>query len=175
MTAMNQPKSEFDEFLYASIAEEQNGTWLSVLSALARSNVDPWEEAARLARLPRDAARRSLTTLIAGTPDGPSARKNPEALVERLMSLLPRGGAARRPPLNVEAQRLVAPPNATAAARALTLYIAVVIFLLLVNQWLAGRLAPQLNPPGAASATPGATITQPAPAKSPLPAGPPAS
>lgn len=167
------PRSEFDEFLYASIVEEHNGTWLSVLSALARSNVDPWEEAARLASLPRDAARQSLTTLIAGTPDGPLARKNPEALVERLISLLPRCTAARGPSPTGEPQRLVALPNATATPRAITLYIAAVIFLLLVNQWLEGHLAPQSNPPGAASVTPAAIFTQPAPAKSPLPAGPP--
>ena len=38
---------EFDEFLGASIGEDRNGTGLSVLSAFARLNVDPWEEATR--------------------------------------------------------------------------------------------------------------------------------
>jgi hypothetical protein len=36
---------EFDEFLRASIGEDRNGTGLSVLSAFARLNVDPWQEA----------------------------------------------------------------------------------------------------------------------------------
>jgi hypothetical protein len=39
--------SEFDDFLYASIGEDSNGVLLSVLSALARLDVDPWEEAAK--------------------------------------------------------------------------------------------------------------------------------
>ena len=47
---------EFDEFLGAAIREDRNGTTLSVLSALARLDVDPWREATRLARMPRAAA-----------------------------------------------------------------------------------------------------------------------
>jgi len=35
---------EFDEFLGASLGEDRNGTRLSVLSAFARLNVDPWQE-----------------------------------------------------------------------------------------------------------------------------------
>ena len=34
----------FDEFLCASIVEEKNGMALSVMSAFARRNVDPWQE-----------------------------------------------------------------------------------------------------------------------------------
>jgi hypothetical protein len=33
---------EFDEFLCASIVEEKNGMALSVMSAFARRNADPW-------------------------------------------------------------------------------------------------------------------------------------
>lgn len=43
---------EFDGFLYAQLGEERNGMPLSVLSALAQLQVDPWQKAARLARLP---------------------------------------------------------------------------------------------------------------------------
>jgi hypothetical protein len=42
---------QFGEFLCASIGEEKNGIALSVLSAFARRNVDPWQEAARRARV----------------------------------------------------------------------------------------------------------------------------
>jgi hypothetical protein len=38
----------YNDFLFAPIGEQANGMQLSVLSALARMNVDPWEEAARL-------------------------------------------------------------------------------------------------------------------------------
>ena len=43
--------AEFDDFLFASIGEERNGMLLSVVSALARLNVDPWQGAANLAQL----------------------------------------------------------------------------------------------------------------------------
>jgi hypothetical protein len=39
-------RPEFDDFLYAAIYTDKDGMPLSVLSALARMNVDPWEEAA---------------------------------------------------------------------------------------------------------------------------------
>jgi hypothetical protein len=52
--------SEFDNFLLAPIGDDNNGMLLSVLSALARLDVDPWEEAAVLARLPGDVATRAI-------------------------------------------------------------------------------------------------------------------
>jgi hypothetical protein len=72
--------SEFDVFLFAPIGEDRNGMLLSVLSALARLHVDPWQEAAKLARLPREAATQRLASLIAALPDGPSAHLDPGAL-----------------------------------------------------------------------------------------------
>ena len=87
-------ESEFDEFLYASIGVENNGMLLSMLSALARLNVDPWDEAARLARLPREAAARFLTDLIAAQAAGSSDRADPEMEAKRLTALLPRRVAA---------------------------------------------------------------------------------
>ena len=66
---------QFDEFLCASIGEEKNGMALSVLSAFARRNVDPWQEAARL----------SLAEFSPGAP-GPAS---PREIAERLMAPLP--------------------------------------------------------------------------------------
>jgi hypothetical protein len=77
---------------YAPIAEESNGMLLSVLSALARLNVDPWDEASRLARSPRGAATLFLTILIAALPGGASAPGDPEMHARRLTALPPRGG-----------------------------------------------------------------------------------
>ena len=59
--------SEFDDFLFAPIGEDRNGMLLSVLSALARLDVDPWQEAAQLAGLPGETATQRLASLIAGT------------------------------------------------------------------------------------------------------------
>ena len=79
---------KFDEFLFTPIGEEENGTVLNVMSAFARRNVDPWEEAARLCRLPRDVATRELCAMVAELPSGAN-RASPRAIAERLMSPLP--------------------------------------------------------------------------------------
>jgi hypothetical protein len=80
---------EFDAFLFAQVHEEGKGVLLSVLSALARSDVDPWQEAAELARMPREVASQRLTALIAALPDGPAARLAPATIADRLIKLLP--------------------------------------------------------------------------------------
>jgi hypothetical protein len=70
---------------------------LGVFSALVRLDVDPWEEPAKLARLPEGTATRSLAALITALSDGPAARPDPGAIAPRLMALLPRWGAPTLP------------------------------------------------------------------------------
>jgi hypothetical protein len=41
-------RRDFDKFLFATVGEEINGIPLSVLSALMRLEIDPWNEARRL-------------------------------------------------------------------------------------------------------------------------------
>jgi hypothetical protein len=48
-----------------------NGTLLSVLSALARLDVDAWQEAANLARMSQEGAIQRLASLIAELSGGP--------------------------------------------------------------------------------------------------------
>lgn len=81
--------SEFDDFLFASIGEDRNEMLLTVLTALARRDVDPWLEAAELALLPREIATQRLISLIATLPDAPSACRDPGAIAGRLITLLP--------------------------------------------------------------------------------------
>jgi hypothetical protein len=81
---------EFDDFLFAPIEEDRNGTLLSVLSALARQNLDPWQEAADLARLPVETAIRRMTDWIGALPDAPSGRRDAGAIARRLIARLPR-------------------------------------------------------------------------------------
>jgi hypothetical protein len=57
--------SEFDDFLFAPIGEDRNGLLLRVLSALARLEIDPWQEVAELAGLPGATATQRLASLIA--------------------------------------------------------------------------------------------------------------
>jgi hypothetical protein len=83
--------SEFDDFLFAPIAEESNGMLLSVISALARLDLDPWQEAIKLAGLPRETATKRLASLlIAALTGGPSAHLDPGTIAARLIALLPR-------------------------------------------------------------------------------------
>ena len=62
---------------------------LSVLSALARLDIDPWQEASELARLPGETATQRLASLIAALPDHPSAHLDPGTIAVRLITLLP--------------------------------------------------------------------------------------
>ena len=77
---------QFDAFLYANVDEGGGTTPLSVLSMLARLDLDPWEEAAKLARLPRAAAAKKLFDFIAATSSAPD---NAKTASDRLLKLLP--------------------------------------------------------------------------------------
>jgi hypothetical protein len=83
-------RPEFDDFLYASIDTDKDEMPLSVLSALARLNVDPWEEAAELSELPRVPAAQRLASLIVQLPGGRWTHTEAMTVADRLIELLPR-------------------------------------------------------------------------------------
>lgn len=87
-------KPEFSEFLHASIGEVPNEMPLSVLSGLARLNIDPWCEAAALSALPREAAAQRLALLIERLPGKRWSGDDCRAIAERLATLLPSRGQA---------------------------------------------------------------------------------
>ncbi len=82
--------TEFNNFLFAPIGDDEKGMLVSVLSALARLNLDPWAEAADLARLPKETATRRLASLIAKLPQGALDHLDLSAASVRLIALLPR-------------------------------------------------------------------------------------
>lgn len=88
-SSVSQFRSEFDDFLYAPVDEGNNGTFLSVLSALARLDVDPWQEAANLARMSRENATQRLASLIGALPGGLLAHLDSRTIAARLIALLP--------------------------------------------------------------------------------------
>jgi hypothetical protein len=96
-TADTLQNSDLNKFLHAEIGTEASGMTLSVLSSLARLGIDPWQEAARLARLPRKAAVAALAQTIAGMPASPWPSPNATPIAERLVALLPNGGSASFP------------------------------------------------------------------------------
>jgi len=81
--------SPYNAFLFAAIGEEQVGGPLTVLSALTRLGFDPWQEAARLAGLPRETAARVFAVTIAMLPEGDWKASESEAIAARLVNWLP--------------------------------------------------------------------------------------
>ena len=81
---------------------------LSVLSALARQDIDPWQEAARLSRLPRAAATESLCAMIAALPAEARDPADPRSIAERLAALLPISDAFGRSPQKMAAAGVLA-------------------------------------------------------------------
>ena len=62
---------------------------VSVISALARLDLDPWTEAAELASMPAVGAAERLSSLLSGVADSPVAQPDRETLAARLVALLP--------------------------------------------------------------------------------------
>ncbi len=84
----------FDRFLQAAVDEDRREIQLSVLSALARLDLDPWKEAAELGALAPAAAIERLTLLIAKFPAPVSASRDAAGIASRLVALLPRSRPA---------------------------------------------------------------------------------
>ncbi|MGH6660854.1 MAG: hypothetical protein ACREB6_04900 [Rhodospirillales bacterium] len=80
---------EFDRFLFAPISEDTNGMPTSVISALARLNIDPWQEAARLSELPKEGAAAALCQLISRLPGDRREQSDTQKITTRLIGLLP--------------------------------------------------------------------------------------
>ena len=87
MTALS-GHSEFDRFLLTPLTES-NGLPLTVLSMLARQDIDPIEEAARLSQLPNEAAINSLASKLWKTDNETWSPCEASLLAARLIALLP--------------------------------------------------------------------------------------
>jgi hypothetical protein len=90
---------EFDDFLFAPLGGEINGMRPSVLSALAGLEVDPWQEAAKLAGLPGATATARLASLIALLPNESSVHRDPNTIAAGLVARLPRRVSSNFAPL----------------------------------------------------------------------------
>jgi hypothetical protein len=88
MTELPRLESQYDAFLFASVCEADEMT-LSVLSVLARHDVDPWQEAARLAQLSKDQAVNSLSSKIWKSNSERWSASEASILATRLIELLP--------------------------------------------------------------------------------------
>jgi hypothetical protein len=126
MTAapMSVLRSEFNDFLFAPIGEDKNGMLVSVLSGLARSDVDPWQEAAKLAQLPGEAATKELAALIGALADRAASYPDPRTIAARLIALLPRS-----PGFN-DGQQLTNDARAVLKSAPWWIYVAFMFFVL---------------------------------------------
>ena len=70
---------------------------LSVLSALARFDVDPWQETTSLARMPRERATERLAALIAATTIDFATGLSAATIAARLIALLPQAPSYKVP------------------------------------------------------------------------------
>lgn len=86
---LNPHPPEFERFLYASVGEDRNGYVVTVLSALARLDLDPWKETAELVTLGRDAARARLGTMLARFWDVPALASDHGRVARDLSQMLP--------------------------------------------------------------------------------------
>ena len=139
--------SEFDDFLFSRIGKDKNDTPLSVLSALARLGIDPWQEAAELARLPRETAIERLAFSIAALPDRASAHPEQGTIAARLIALLPRQTSSE-----TLTDGTLANEGDVTKFRAGIYMSVILIALTLVAQWVvASRPAPVGNVDASAS------------------------
>lgn len=130
-------RCEFDKFLYASVGDDNNGMPLTVLSALARADVDPWEEASKLTQLPPERAVTQLASLLGALRNAPVTGLDPARIAAPLIALLP-CPRDRAPPL-LKAFALAAPTKHPAVVSTLLTVFTYLIFMLL-SQWLMGGL-----------------------------------
>ena len=89
--------SDYDAFLFAEVGEDRTGAAVTVLSALARLDLEPWTEARELARLGREGAQVRLTTHFEAITDIPALALASEGRAAKLVSLLPLRAPPRVP------------------------------------------------------------------------------
>ncbi len=129
--------SDFDAFLYAEIGEEKSGTMLSVISTLARLDLDPWQEAAQLDSLPDRNATERMASLIAALPDAPTTHRDSGTIAARLIALLP-----RRAPTNAQPRKTLLNADEVTQFKAGTyMYVGLILFML-AAQWIVNGTQP---------------------------------
>jgi hypothetical protein len=145
--------SEFDAFLFAPLGEDGNGVPLSVISVLARMNLDPWQEAGNLATLPAEAAANRLAVSLDTLTDPILRQANSRALILKLLALLPQRTQTGSPTPGA-AIAAVAPADFRARIGAAIVIMSAIA--LLVSQIIGAPRSAPLHPgvdPGAAALT----------------------
>jgi hypothetical protein len=134
---MNAPlRTDLNEFLLAPIGEDTTGMPLTLLTVLARLGVDPWEEAADLARLSLDSAEQRLVARLDALPNGLKSPGDTAALASRLVALLHRSPAPKMfPPRTPPLVAVTLRPKRVDPA----IYYLVALAFMFVAQWAVTR------------------------------------
>ena len=138
MTAL---KNDFDEFLHAPIGADASGMPMTMLSALARLDVDPWAEAASLARLPLESATQRLVSLLTTVPNWRVPQGDDAKIAALLIGLLHRSPS--KPVHATAAPREPVAPRSKGAK--LAVYYLIALIFMLVAYWATAVR----HPPGA--------------------------
>jgi hypothetical protein len=91
-------RPDLDKFLFAAVGAEQNGIPLSMVSALTRLGLDPWDEAGRLSSLGKREAVEQLARLIAELPDTRRPLAEAREIASGLVEQLPKHDSDRASP-----------------------------------------------------------------------------
>lgn len=92
MTEVSRLESKYDTFLFALLCEDDELA-LSVLSVLARQDLDPWQESSRLAQLSNEQAINSLASRIWKSNSERWSPSEASILAIHLIQLLPSHGS----------------------------------------------------------------------------------
>ena len=88
MSGLTTLDPRFDRFLYASLCDRDEIT-VSVLSTLTRQDIDPWQLAAQLTRLPKAQAVKSLASIVEKSDSRRWSRSEANEVAARLVEFLP--------------------------------------------------------------------------------------
>jgi len=83
-------RPDLDKFLFAEVGDEIDGMPLSVISALTRLGLDPWQEAGRLSSLRNGEAVEQLARLIAELPGNCRPLGEAREIASGLVLMLPK-------------------------------------------------------------------------------------
>jgi hypothetical protein len=145
-------RPEFNDFLYAPVGADRSEMPLSVLSALSRLDVDPWQEAAELAELPPDTATKRLASLLARLPGGRWAQADLRAIADRLIELLPHPGTSKGRGTETT-RRLHAITHSTLAKMLICAALGAMALIMAAGREPSSRTDP-IDAPGSNAATP---------------------
>ena len=132
-------RPDLDRFLFATVGDEIDRVPLSVISALTRLGLDPWQEAGRVSSLSNREAIEQLARLIAELPGLFRPRGEAREIADRLIQLLPRHDTDRKSTPQVQIRLCYLRP---APSRTSQLWVACLVLAtaVLVSAFLHGGL-----------------------------------